>query len=86
MLVFVLTAATGAWGLAAKTGWSRWAWVAAPVAPLIVAAVYPRTWFTEELTRDPYIWLGSFATSAIIFVCLFFVPAVRNYVTSRADA
>jgi hypothetical protein len=86
MLVFVLTAAAGAWGLAARASWSRWAWVAAPVAPMIVAAVYPRTWFTEELTRDAYIWLASFTTSAIIFVCLFFVPAVRNYVTARADA
>jgi hypothetical protein len=86
MLVFMLAAAAGAWGLAARLRWSRWAWVATPVVPLVVAAAHPRTWFTEEVTRDPSVWLGSLATSAVVFACLFLVPAVRNYVTARTDA
>lgn len=86
MLVFMLVAAAGAWGLAARKRWSRWAWVATPIAPLLVAALYPTTWFTEEVTRDSSVWFGGLATSALIFVCLFFVPSVRNYVAGRADA
>lgn len=79
MLVFMLMATAGAWGLAARTRWSRWAWVATPVAPILVAAVHPRTWFTREAAGDASMWVSAVAASLIIFACLFLVPAVRNY-------
>jgi hypothetical protein len=85
MLVFMLAAASGAWGLAARASWARWAWVATSVAPLLVAAVLPSTWFTAEV-RNLSAWLGALATSALIFGCLFFIPAVRRYATQRAPA
>ena len=84
MLVFMLIATAGAWGLAARASWSRWAWVATPVAPVLVAAVHPTSWFTQEVTGDVSVWAGSFATSAIIYACLFLIPAVKNYAVNRA--
>jgi len=86
MLLFSVTASAGAWGLAARAKWSRWAWVATPVAPLAVIAAYPKTWFTQEVAPDTSVWLGAIATSAIIFACLFLVPAVKRYVSGSADA
>ena len=79
MLVFMVIATAGAWGLAARATWSRWFWVATPIAPVLVAAVYPSTWFTQEIAGDTSVWVGAAATSAIIFACLFLIPAVRNY-------
>ena len=84
MLVFMLMATAGAWGLAARAVWSRWVWVATPLAPILVAAVYPRTWFTREAAGDVSVWASAAATSLIIFACLFLVPAVKNYAAGSA--
>lgn len=84
MLVFMLMATAGAWGLAARTRWSRWALVATPVAPVLVAAVHPRTWFTQEAAGDASVWVSAVAVSLIIFACLFLIPAVRNYASDSA--
>jgi len=88
MLVFMLLAAAGAWGLAARAKWSRWAWVATPVAPLLVAALYPRTWFTQEVSGGVTVWLSALLTSILIGACLFFVPSVKEYTSrgARTDA
>ena len=85
MLVLMLLGAAGAWGLAARASWARWAWVATPIAPILVAAVHPKTWFTQEVTADSTAWLGAVATSAIIYVCLFLlVSSVKNYALNSA--
>ena len=86
MLLFMVTATAGAWGLAARARWARWAWVATPVAPLLVLAAYPSTWFTKEVVLDTSVWLGALATAAIIFACLYWLPAVRRYAAGAADA
>ena len=86
MLAFMVTAAAGAWGLAARASWSRWFWVATPIVPVLVAAVYPKTWFTGEAAGDTGIWLGALATGAFIFVCLFLVPSVQAYVRGHSSA
>jgi hypothetical protein len=83
MLVFLLTATAGAWGLAARASWARWAWAAAPVASLLVAVMFPRTWFTEE-TRSVWLWLNVLGTSVLIYCCMFMIPAVRDYVARSA--
>ena len=84
MLVFMVIATTGAWGLAARATWSRWLWVATPIAPVLVAALYPSTWFTQEVAGDVSVWVGSAATSVVIFACLFLIPAVKTYASGSA--
>jgi hypothetical protein len=86
MLVLMLMATAGAWGLAARASWSRWVWVATPVGPLLVAAAYPKTWFTADATSDLSIWLSALFAAAIIFACLFLTPSVRAYAAGRADS
>ena len=89
MLTSMVLAAAGAYGLAARANWSRWAWVGTPVVPVLLAAIYPKTWFTEIATGEVGTWLGAIGTGAIIFACLFFIPSVRAYMnghSSNADA
>jgi hypothetical protein len=86
MLVLMLLAASSAWGSAARAGWARWAWVVTPVAPLLVAAAQPMTWFTEPAVTDVSMWLGAFATSAVIAAGLFLVPSVHSYFSGKHDA
>ena len=84
MLVFMVMATAGAWGLAARARWSRWVWVATPLAPVLVAAAHPQTWFTQEATNDASVWVSAAAASLVIFACLFWIPAVRMYASSGA--
>ena len=84
MLVAMVIATAGAWGLAARATWARWLWVATPLAPVLVAAVYPSTWFTHEAAGDMLVWVSAAATSVIIFTCLFLIPAVKNYASGSA--
>jgi len=84
MFVFMATAAIGGWGLASRKAWARWLWVATPVAPLLLAAALPSTWFTREATAERSTWLGALATSAFIFAGLFLAPSVRRYVQGSA--
>ena len=68
----------GAWGLAARKPWSRWAWVAAPVLPLIT--------FPRELVPDlAMAVLSGRVSAAIIYVCLFRLGSVRAYLNSGAN-
>jgi hypothetical protein len=86
-LLWMLMIATGAWGLAARAIWARWVCVANPVMPLLLAAIHPKTWFTSEVVAGIDIWLSALATSAFIFVCLFFIPSVLSYVHGpKSDA
>ena len=85
-LVFTLMATAGAWGLAARKTWARWALVASPVAPIIVATAFPRTWFTEQASGDLSIWLSALGTSALFNACLLLLPSVKANVSGRASA
>ena len=86
-LVFTLTATAGAWGLAARKPWARLALVATPIAPVIVASIYPKTWFTEQ-AGDLSTWLSAIGMAAFFYACLFLLPSVKAYVSgsARADA
>ena len=82
----MLLVTMGAWGSAARLGWARWLLVASPIVPLVVAAVYPRTWFTEQVALEANAWLSAVLVSAIIFAGLFLVPSVRAYYQARNAA
>jgi hypothetical protein len=88
MLVFTVMATVGAWGLAARAPWSRWLWVATPLSPVLIAAAYPSTWFTQEVSGNLSVWASSAATAIAIFFCLFLIPAVKCYLsgTPATDA
>jgi hypothetical protein len=79
MLVFTVMATAGAWGLAARALWSRWLWVATPLSPVLIAAAYPSTWFTQEVAGSLSVWASSAATAMVIFFCLFLIPAVKDF-------
>jgi hypothetical protein len=85
MLGFTLIATAGAWGSAARAAWARWAWVATPLVPLVLAAAQPNTWFTLAVA-DSSIWLNALATSGFIAAGLFLVPSVRAYFGTRHAA
>lgn len=78
-LVFALTATAGAWGLAARKPWARWA---------LVAALYPEMWFTEQASGDLSTWVSAIGMAAFFYACLFLLPSVKAYVSGngRADA
>lgn len=82
-LLFVSLGAIGGWGLAARIGWSRWLWVAAPTAPLLMAAALPDTWFTQETTAAVSTWLVALASSALSYAELFWVPSVQRYLSGN---
>ena len=87
LLASMFFATAGAWGSAARAPWARWALVATPVVPIVLAAIHPSTWFTEQATSEASTWVGAVATSAAIFAGLFLVPSVRAYFHPRnADA
>lgn len=78
-LAFTLLVALGSWGIAAKRSVARWAVVAMPVAPFVVASLHPSTWFTHEVTNSFSNWIGSFGMAAMFYGCLFHIPSVRRY-------
>ena len=71
--LFLGLIALGSWGLAARIGASRWALVAAPIAPLAV--------FPPSLIPDPGLTVGNAVlTAAVIYGCLFHIRSVQEYI------
>jgi hypothetical protein len=76
--LFLFLIMIGAWGLAACSLGSRWALVAAPAAPYIASAPF----LDSGLLSTEDVWfgiLGGLLTAAIMYACLFHLPAVRRY-------
>ena len=82
LLLFLLLGAVGSWGLALRRSGARWAAVATPIAPLVLAWMLPKS----ELLYT-YQQLGAFLSTlpyAVgLYLCLFHIPAVKRYL---ADA
>ena len=87
-LAFTGMATVGAWGMAARRNWARWVWVATPVIPLVVASIYPSTWFTEQAVGEFSTWLSAIGAGAVLLACLFLPSSVNAYISAgeRADA
>jgi len=82
--VFLSLITIGAWGLAARNPASRWALVAAPIAPYIASVPFMNSGL---LSRED-IWfgiLGGLLMAAVIYTCLFHLPAVRRYFAGGRD-
>jgi hypothetical protein len=76
LFLFLIT--IGAWGLAARNLRSRWALVAAPTAPYVASLPF----LNSELLSTEDVWfgiLGGLVMGAIMYACLFHLPAVRRY-------
>ena len=74
--LFLSLIALGSWGLAARIGASRWALVAAPVAPLAL--------FPPSLIPDPGLTVANAVlTAAFIYGCLFHIRSVQEYIGRR---
>lgn len=81
--LFVLLVMVGAWGLAARNPTSRWALVAAPIAPYVASMPLPKSGL---MSADDVLLgiLSGLFTAAIIYGCLFHLPGVRRYLSSTA--
>jgi hypothetical protein len=83
--LFLLLLMIGAWGLAARNLASRWALVAAPAAPYVASVPF----LSSGLLSTEDVWfgiLGGLLVAAIMYVCLFHLPAVRRYFAAGRDA
>jgi hypothetical protein len=81
----VLVWGIGAWGLAARAPRARWALVAAPSVPLLSLLFFPAWSGAEGLGSAASIG-SALLTSVVVYVVLFFVPAVRRYVARATHA
>jgi len=83
--VFLLLITLGAWGLAARSLASRWALVAAPIAPYLASVPFMNAGL---LSREDILFgiLGGLLMAAVIYACLFHLPAVRRYFAGGRDA
>jgi len=80
--LFLFLLVIGAWGLAARNLASRWALVAAPIAPYIASVPFLSSGLlsTEDVRFGI---LGGLLVGAIMYACLFHLPAVRRYLTGQ---
>lgn len=83
--LFLLLLTIGAWGLAARKPASRWALIFAPIAPYVASAPFLRSGL---LSRDDLTFgiLGGMLMAAVLYACLFRLPAVRRYFAGGQDA
>lgn len=76
-------AGLGGWGLAFRSSVARWAWVAAPSAPLLALPFFPASPQLSGL-RDGSLVAGALFTSVAVYAVLFHIPAVRRYLAHAA--
>jgi hypothetical protein len=85
-LAFTVLGSVGSWGMAAKSPATRWAFVLMPCAPLLIAALHPSSWFTQDALAAPATSVSALATSAVIYACLFHLASMRRYFQSARGA
>jgi hypothetical protein len=77
----LLLGGIGAWGLAARAPRARWALVASPSVPLL------SLWTSRAEGLDSVSNVASaLLTSAVVYLALFHVPAVRRYLSRATHA
>jgi hypothetical protein len=70
--LFVGLITLGTWGIAARKSWTRWALVSAPILPVIP--------FPNSMLPDVgLVLLNGALTGAVIYLCLFHIKSVRQY-------
>ena len=70
--LFIGLITLGTWGMAARKSWTRWALVLAPILPVVP--------FPKSMLPDlGLLLLNSALTGAVIYVCLFHIKSVRQY-------
>jgi hypothetical protein len=74
----------GAWGLAARRRASRWLLVLSPVVPYFILAIFPGapTVASEPIATE--VIVGAAVTAIVFYVCLFHLPAVREYLDGES--
>ncbi len=82
--ISLLLVSIGVWGLAARRPASRWALVAAPIAPVAIAFLPMfQLRYLEPVTTD--IILNTVITAFVVYVCLFHIPAVKKYLAGSGN-
>ncbi len=79
-LVLVLIMATaGAWGMAARVPWARWVLVLMQPAMLLALALFPSTQASQESLSMGDLTLQTLVMSLCVYACLFHLPGMRRY-------
>lgn len=81
----LLLAAIGGWGIAARVSAARWAWVAAPVLPVLLLPLFPQ--FAAGSSSSTLSSMGAgLVTSIVLYGALFHVGAVQRYFNQQPHA
>ena len=81
----LLLAAVGGWGIAARVSAARWAWVAAPVLPVLLLPLFPQLAAGSSSSALSSMGAG-LVTSIVVYGALFHVAAVQQYINQQPDA
>jgi len=79
---FLTLVGGGAWGLAARSSVSRWLLVISPVAPYVVLAIFPAS-SANQISF--FVVVSAILTAAVIYVSLFRLVAVSDYLAAHGD-
>jgi hypothetical protein len=76
--LFLMLGAAASWGLALRRPGARWAAVATPVAPFVLAWLLPKSELLSAYQQASTFWF-TLPYAIGIYLCLFFIPAVKRY-------
>jgi hypothetical protein len=85
LAVSLLLSGLASWGLAFRRPGARWLAVAAPIAPVVVAALLPRSAILSAYQQTSTVLL-SLPYAIGIYLCLFHLRSVRRYLFETAGA
>lgn len=74
----------GAWGLAVRNRISRWLLVLSPVVPYFILVISPGAFTVSSEPIATEVIVGAVVTTIVIYVCLFHLPAVREYLDGES--
>jgi hypothetical protein len=82
--LFLMLGAIASWGLALRRPGARWAAVATPVAPFVLAWLLPRSELLSAYQDASTFWL-TLPYAIGIYLCLFFIPTVKRYLAAETS-
>jgi hypothetical protein len=81
----LLLGGVASWGLALRWPAARWLAVASTIAPVAVAALFPRSEMLSVYQQSSAIFL-TLPNAIGMYLCLFYIPSVRRYLSDATLA
>jgi hypothetical protein len=85
LALFLLLGAIASWGLALRRAAARWAAVATPIAPFLLAWLLPRSELLGTY-QQPATFFAMLPYAIGIYLCLFHISAVKRYLAGADGA